>query len=78
MFPTRHYADRMFAPRYFPKVGADYVPPSTGGEGDASHFLRTRQAHSNQTHDTETGSHFGWTMPFTRGTLRLTTGAPNG
>lgn len=22
MFPTRYFANRMFAPRYFPKVGA--------------------------------------------------------
>lgn len=25
MFPTRAFADRYFAPRYFPKVGADAV-----------------------------------------------------
>lgn len=25
MFPTRYFADRMFAPRYWAKVGADVV-----------------------------------------------------
>lgn len=30
MFPTAYFADRMFAPRYFPKVGAAPAP-STGG-----------------------------------------------
>lgn len=29
MFPTRAYANRMFAPRYFPKVGADPVAGTT-------------------------------------------------
>ena len=26
MFPTRYYGDRFYAPRYFPKVGADPIP----------------------------------------------------
>lgn len=27
MFPTGAFADRMFAPRYWPKVGAVAIPP---------------------------------------------------
>lgn len=26
MFPTRYFANRMYAPRYFPKVGEDGGP----------------------------------------------------
>ena len=34
MFPSRFFPDRMFAPRYFPKVGAAAVaPPEGSGEG---------------------------------------------
>lgn len=35
MFPTRMFCNRFFAPRYFPKVGAVYVPPTDTG-ADAS------------------------------------------
>ena len=31
MFPTRYYANRMYAPRYFPKVGADPVAGANKG-----------------------------------------------
>lgn len=31
MFPSRFYADRMFAPRYFPKVGSDVAPAQVVG-----------------------------------------------
>lgn len=29
MFPTRLFPDRLFAPRYFPKIGEDAVDPGT-------------------------------------------------
>jgi hypothetical protein len=39
MFPSRFYADRMFAPRYFPKVGADApTPVDTGYISDATYY----------------------------------------
>lgn len=31
MFPTRYFGDRFYAPRYFPKVGADPPGGATGG-----------------------------------------------
>lgn len=30
MFPTRFFGDRFFAPRYYPKVGADAAPVFPG------------------------------------------------
>lgn len=32
MFNSRYFSDRYFAPRFWPKVGADPAPPS-GGAG---------------------------------------------
>lgn len=31
MFPSRYFADRFFAPRYFPKVGSDVAPDQSIG-----------------------------------------------
>jgi hypothetical protein len=39
MFPSRFYPDRMFAPRYFPKVGAAApTPADTGYISDAYYY----------------------------------------
>ncbi len=42
MFPSRHFADTFFAPRYFPPVGADPAIPvqTISTTGDARNFFR--------------------------------------
>jgi len=70
MFPTAYFCNRHFAPRYFPKVGAEppVVTTTDVDETDASHFPRRPASHVRRAHAAHNaGSHYGISaLPFRR------------
>lgn len=68
MFATRYFPARFYAPRYFPKVGAEppVVTTTDVDETDASHFLRRPASTMHRTHSAHNaGSHYGISaLPF--------------